>query len=579
MNRAGVAAGLLLLTACGKPAAPPVAAAVLTPADLAAQSAEFKREVVKAAEGVWVAVGYGIANSILIEGTDGNIVVDTMESMQSARAVAADFAKISAKPVKAIIYTHSHPDHIGGAPAFLPAGSAVPVYAQEDVARNMDKIASELQPIITKRSLRMYGWGLAPAEHVNVGLGPALDLHEGSTIQIVRPTKTFRDTLEDTVAGIHFQLVHAPGETDDHLFVWLPERKVLLAGDNIYRAFPNLYTIRGTSFRDPKKWAASIDLMRRLHPAVLIPSHTRPLLGEAFIQTTLTDYRDAIRYVHDQSIRMMNAGLLPDEIAERLQLPAHLAASPFLKEFYGKPSWSAKSLYAGQLGWFDGTPEHLHPLPPLQQAQHLVTLAGGEDELDAAIRSAADENDHQWVLELSGAALRLNADNAIAKHARLISLKAMGEAESNPNARHWYLVAYHELKGDLKLPERAVTPTPAMLTAMPLSTFFDGMAVNLDAQAAADRQTVVRFEFSDSAEAWTYVVRRGVSEIIAPGEVAPEAQLVVSVRAQAFKEMLARLRNPALSIAKDFEMKKGGKLDFIRFMKLFVPLEVEDRKL
>lgn len=575
MRPALTAAGLLLLSACGKPAPPP-AVPVATPADLAAQSTEFKREVVKAADGVWVAVGYGIANSILLEGTDGSIVVDTMESMESARAVAADFAKISTKPVKAIIYTHSHPDHIAGAGAFIPAGSTVPIYAQEDVARNMDKISSELQPIITQRSLRMYGWGLTPEERVNVGLGNELDLHEGSTIQILRPTKTFRDTLDDTVAGIHFQLVHAPGETDDQLFVWLPERKVLLSGDNIYRAFPNLYTIRGTSFRDPKKWAASLDQMRRLHAAVLVPSHTRPLQGEKLISETLTDYRDAIRYVHDQTIRLMNAGLLPDEIAERIKLPAHLAKSPFLQEFYGRPSWSAKSLYAGQLGWFDGTPEHLHPLPPLQQARHLAALAGGEEQLDAAIHNAADKNDLQWVLELTGAALRLNARNETAKNARLAALKNLGEAESNPNARHWYLTAYHELRGDLKLPERAVIPTPAMLTAMPLATFFDGLAVNLDAEAAAETQTIVRFEFTGESESWTYIVRRGVSEVIAPGEAAPAADLVVRVHTQVFKEMLAKLRNPALTIAKDFEMVKGSKLDFVRFMKLFIPAEADD---
>lgn len=318
--------------------------------------------------------------------------------------------------------------------------------------------------------------------------------------------------------------------------------------------------------------------MRRLHPTVLIPSHTRPLQGEEQIETALTDYRDAIRYVHDQTLRMMNAGLLPDEIAERLQLPAHLARSPFLKEFYGRPGWSAKSLYAGQLGWFDGLPEHLNPLPPLQQAQHLLDLAGGEDELDASIQQALNDNDHQWVLELTGAALRINPENHAAKLARLSSLKALGEAESNPNARHWYLVAYHELKDGLKLPTQAVTPKPEMLTAMPLSAFFDGMAVNLDAEAAADRQTVVRFEFSDPTEAWTYIVRRGASEIIAPGVAAPDAALIVSVRAQTFKEMLAKLRNPALTIAKDFQMKKGSKLDFIRFMQLFVPLKVEDRK-
>lgn len=561
-----------LLTACGKPMPPPAPPAA-TPADLATHSAEFRREVVQAAPGVWVAVGFGIANSILVEGEDGSIVVDTMESLESAQAVAAAFAKVSSKPVKAIVYTHSHPDHVGGAPAFVPAGSAIPIYAQEDVARNMDKISSELQPVITRRSLRMYGWGLSPEERVNVGIGGELDLHEGSTVSILRPTKTFRDTLEDTVAGIHFQLVHAPGETDDQLFVWLPERKVLLPGDNLYRAFPNLYTIRGTGFRDPKRWAASLDRMRALKAEYLVPSHTRPLAGAELIETTLTDYRDAIRYVHDQTIRMMNAGLLPDEIAARLKLPPHLAASPFLKEFYGKPGWSAKSLFAGQLGWFDGRPEQLQPLPPAEQAQRLSDLAGGAEKMDAAINAAVGKRDWQWVLELTGAALRLKPDNAAAKDARLTALKTLGEAESNPNARHWYLVAWHELRGDLKLPDRAVQPTPAMLAAMPLSVFFDGLAVNLDAEAAGERQTTVRFEFPDTGERWTYIVRRGASEVIAPGGEAPQPDLVVQVPAQVFKEMLAKLRNPGLTIAREFTMQQGSKLDLIGFMRLFVPVE------
>ena len=315
--------------------------------------------------------------------------------------------------------------------------------------------------------------------------------------------------------------------------------------------------------------------MRALPVEVLVPSHTRPLVGAELIHNTLTDYRDAIRYVHDQTLRMINAGLLPDEIAERLKLPAHLAASPFLKEFYGKPGWSAKSLFAGQLGWFDGRPEQLHPLPPTEQAQRLVELAGGAEAMDAAIVAAAAKNDWQWVLELSGAVLRLRPDAAQAKEARLSALKALGEAESNPNARHWYLVAWHELRGDLKLPDRAVQPTPAMLTAMPLSTFFDGLAVNLDAEAAGDRQTTVRFEFTDVGESWTYIVRRGASEVIAPGATAPAPDLVVKVPAQVFKEMLARLRNPGLTIAREFEMGQGSKLEFIGFMRLFVPVEVE----
>lgn len=573
MRRAGqYAAGLgllLALAACGRQAAPP--APVATPADLAAHSAEFKRGVIKVADGVYVAIGYGIANSILLEGSDGSIIVDTMETLESGRAVAVDFRKVSAKPVKAIIYTHSHPDHIGGAAAFLAPGTTVPVYAQEGVTANMDKISSELQPVITRRSLRMYGWGLSPEERVNVGIGGHLDVAQGSTLSILRPTRVFRDRLEDTVAGIHFELVHAPGETDDQLLVWLPERRILLSGDNLYRAFPNLYTIRGTSYRDPKAWVASLDQMRRLKPAVLVPSHTQPLLGEELIYNTLTDYRDGIRYVYDQTLRLMNLGLTPDEIAARLKLPAHLAGSPFLQEFYGNPAWSAKSIFTGNLGWYDGNPSTLQPLPPDERARRYVELAGGEEKLTASIESAERAGDHAWALELSDHALRASPKNERARAARMAALKALGQAESNPNARHYYLVSYHELKGDVSVPSRAIIPKPEMLAAMPLHTFFDGLAVNLDAEKSGDKVMSVRFEFPDAHETWTYIVRRGASEILA--EALPDPDLHVRVSAQVFKEMLARVRRPALTIATDFEMVKGSKLDFAGFMRLFIPAE------
>ncbi|NGY06872.1 alkyl sulfatase dimerization domain-containing protein [Solimonas terrae] len=557
---------VLCLPACHHaPEAAPIAA---TPAALHAQSAEFKREILNPADGVYVAIGYGIANSILLVGDDGVIVVDTTETAESAREVLAAFRKITDKPVKAIVYTHSHPDHIGGAAVFA-AGRDVPVYAQRELVANMQRTSIELQTAITRRSQRMYGMPLPADQVINVGIGPFVDMHADSTVDTLPPTRVFDEQLEDTVAGIHFRLVHAPGETGDQLFMWLPERHIVLSGDNFYRAFPNLYTIRGTSYRDPRAWADSIDKLRALHAEVLVPSHTRPLVGADRIEAALTDYRDAIRYVYDQTIRLINQGRTPDEIAATLRLPAHLASSPYLQTFYGNVPWSAREIYSGLLGWYDGDPASLQPLAPDDTARHMIALAGGIDALAKQITDAESRGEHQWVLQLSGYALRVVPDRDDVRKARIAALRALGAAESNPNARHWYQVSAGELAGEYKLPARVVKPTPAMLARMPLARFFDGMAVNLDPQASGDETLKVGFEFTDVPERYTYIVRQGASEVVPA--ITDDADIVVRVSAQTFKEMLAQLRNPALTIASDFTVVKGSKLGFVRFMRWFVP--------
>lgn len=561
---------VLLMTACGREAAAPPQLSAAASEKLNAHSAEFRKEIIEVTPGVHVAVGYGLANSILLTGKDGHIVVDTMETMEEGRIVSEEFRRIAGgTPLKAIIYTHNHPDHVLGAAAYLRPGETPEIYAHATTSQHMDALSTEFQPVITRRSLRMFGVHLSGDALGNAGIGPYLGVTPESTVNLLRPTKVFDEVLETEIAGIRLRLEHAPGETEDQILVWLPDSRVLLPGDNLYRAFPNLYTIRGTPYRNPKLWANSVDRMRELAPEFLVPSHTRPLSGAQEIAQILTDYRDAIRYVNDQTVRGMNAGYTPDELVERIQLPPHLAASPFLQEFYGKVEWSVRTVFGGSLGWFDGNPSQLHPLPPLASAQRLARLAGGEEKLLAALQTAVTESDWQWVLELSDALLRLRPDDAQVKDARIRALLARGEAESNPNARHYYLTTALELRDGLKLTERALKPQPEMLSQMPLSAFFTGLSVNLDAEASAALDRKVVFEFSDSDEVWTLWVRRGVAEV--QPRALPGAALRVRVSAQVFKEMLAQLRNPALTIARDFEVLEGGTLAFVQFMRLFVP--------
>lgn len=566
--RARVALGcaaVLLSLGCSRPAASPPK--VVSPAALQAHSAEFRQELIDVAPGVRLAIGWGIANVIFLEGPDGVVVVDTMETQEAAAEVLAAYRKVSDLPIRALIYTHSHPDHIGGAGVFAAdAGAPIPVYAHADLTRQMQQTSLELQAAITRRSQRMYGSALPADQRSNIGIGGFLAIAANSRIHTVMPTVVFDERLKVEAAGLTLELRYAPGETGDQIFVWLPESRVLLPGDNFYRSFPNLYTLRGTSYRDPRAWADAIDAMRALQPAVLVPSHTRPLVGETAIEDALRDYRDAIRYVYDQTLRGINQGLGPETIAAQLQLPAHLAASPWLAEFYGTPAWSARSIYGGLLGWFDGNPRHIRPLPPQDAAARWVDLAGGVEAVASEAETAVKAGEFAWVLELSDAGLQVAPEHRGLRQSRIAALRGLAAAESNPNARHWFLTSAAELAGEVTLADRILTPSPEMLAGIPLARYFDALAVNLDAAAAADQVVSVAFDFGE--QAFTYHLRRGASEVRAG--IDPDAELHVRMEAQVFKEMLAQLRNPAVTLLREVEMVRGGRLDFLRFMRLFI---------
>ncbi|MDW8274310.1 MAG: alkyl/aryl-sulfatase, partial [Chitinophagales bacterium] len=411
---------------------------VSSPSELSTHGMIFRKRIEKVGDNIYVAIGYGLANSILIEGKDSCIIIDCMESQQAGQDVKRVFDSICSKPVKAVIYTHYHTDHTSGA-AVLAGNSKPDVYAHELLTTYLDKTNTLVRPIAEKRAYRMFGVFLDDDAHVHCGIGPRLAINQNTTLGILRPTITFRDSLDVIVSGVHMRLFHAPGETPDHIIVWLPEMRTLLCGDNVYKAFPNLYTIRGTPYRDVNLWRQSVDKMRALRPEVLIPSHTEVLFGEKNVYEVLTAYRDAIQYVHDQTVRGMNQGLTPDELAEQIKLPPHLKEHPWLREYYGKVSWSVRAIFNGYLGFFDGNPATLLPLSPASRAFKIEELAGGRQKLLRQIESSLKGEDFQWALELTDYYLALYPDDNEAVQLRIKCLMALGYAQLNPNARHYYL--------------------------------------------------------------------------------------------------------------------------------------------
>jgi len=521
-------------------------------------------QIISVTENIHVAMGFGLANSILIEGRQGNIIVDCMESNEAAERVKNEFEKISSKPVKAIIYTHNHADHIFG--AGIMAGDDQPdVYAHELTNHYINRLLNVVLKSTALRSYRMFGTQLDKSVHAGCGIGPHLDANENTTRSLIRPTQTFTDSLNVNIEGIELQLIHAPGETDDQLFVWLPNEKILLPGDNIYKTFPNLYTIRGTPYRDVITWANSLDKMRYLKPEILIPSHTEPIKGVTKIEGILTDYADGIRFVHDQTIRYINKGFTTAEIAEQVVLPPHLSQSLYLKEFYGRVDWSVKNVFNGYFGWFDGNATTLLPLSILTKAERMAALAGDESALFKNAAQAQKNKDYQWALELTDHLLVLDFETEKTKEIRYQCLTALGESQSNPNARNYYLSQALELKGKNIVP--AMELPLSIIETIPIESIFKTLSVSLKAEKCLDYEKNVTFQFTDTNETYSLIIRNGILEVQA--FKVGESDIAITTDTTTWRSLATELIKPTTAITKGDLKVKGGLLAFKQFMDMF----------
>lgn len=586
---AAAASSLLALPALAKPpagkpaAAPPydkarpfMTAPRIDP-ELKAHGAIFDRHVHKIGENVYSAVGWSGCNSIMVVGRDGVIIVDTGSSLGSAQEAAGELRKITDKPVRAIVYTSFHLDHINGVKAYASdddvASGRVMVIAHETLVANVRRSAI-LAPVLGARTAYNFGAILSGADiaDMNLGSGPIVPPGEAT---FIAPTKTFRDTLEITVCGIALRLLHVPSESADQIAVFLPDSKILLSAEVIpAQCFPVLHPLRGEAFRDPVDWYESIDKLRRLEPVAIVPSHGVPIVGPAEAQEVMCAYRDAIQYVHDQTIRLMNKGLTPDELAESLKLPPRLANyKPWLQEFCGSVSQATRAIYQGQLGWFEGDPVALAPIPRLEKARREIALMGGAPRVFEAAETAFRDGDFQWAAELATRLVRVDYADWPARRLKAAALRSLGYAQANAIWRNWYLSAALELDREGFNPlfiqygvARAFT-SPDLATALPARAFIASLPVRLRAEDALDVLLTIGFHFPNHGENYAVAIRQGVAEILDFVPDNADASLTLD------KPALSRIRLGQSTIhdilAEDRRVGKGSAADIDRFFSYF----------
>lgn len=408
----------------------------------------FEKEIIQLADNVFMAFGFAASNVFMIVGDEGIVIIDTSETTTAAKNILTEFRKITDLPVHTIIFTHSHRDHVSGASVFA-AGRSPDILASTGFSDDSLFVASS-HPMPTKvmqlRTKRQFGIGLSyPDEIIGIGVGPGNRPLQGMGAGALRPTRCIGDEGESvSICGIELQLTMAPGETPDHMVVWYAAKNVLISGDNYYRSFPNLYAIRGTAYREFEKWADTMDLLMDFEPEVLGPGHTKPVFGNAVINEVLTDYRDAIRHVVNETRKGMDAGLTIDELADQVKLPSKLAEKPHLREFYGRVDHAVRAYFVGTMGWFDGNPTSLSPLSPSEEAKRFIKLVGGVDAVLKEIENSSQKGDLQWALQLVDRLIYAGEGvNTAQIKADLLREHAIDQI--NCPTRHYYLQCAKEL--------------------------------------------------------------------------------------------------------------------------------------
>ena len=410
----------------------------------------FKKGIVQLGENVYQAFGFAASNVYMVIGVDGIIIIDTSETTTAAKNILAEFRKITSLPVKAIILTHSHRDHVSGASVFAE-GENPEILASDKSSEDPLIVATE-HPRATRamqmRTKRQFGIGLSyPEEIIGIGVGPGDRPLKGMGEGILKPSRKIAEDGETVeLCGVSLQLIMAPGETPDHMVVWYPEKKILFSGDNFYRSFPNLYAIRGTEYRDFDTWANTMDLLLSFKPEVLAPGHTKAVFGFENITTVLGDYRDAIRHVVNETRNGMDAGLTIDDLAHSVKLPENLANKPHLREYYGRVDFAVRAYFVGTMGWFDGNPTSLSPLSPRDEAERFIKLAGGPDKVKNEVDTARSTGDYQWALQLIDRLICSTEDTNDLDKLKAKILRQHAVSQINCPTRHYYIQCAKELE-------------------------------------------------------------------------------------------------------------------------------------
>ena len=477
-----------------------------------------KNGLFQVSDTIWQVRGFDISNATFIKGETGWIVIDPLTTAETAAAALALVnEKLGARPVVAVIYTHSHTDHFGGvkgmvSQADVDAGKVQIIapqgFLEEAVSENV--IAGTA---MSRRATYQFGYNLVPGPEGQITSGIGQAVSKG-TMTLIPPTKTIERTGEALVIdGVRIEFQMTPGtEAPAEMNLFFPDLRILCMAENANPAMHNVLTPRGALVRDARAWSGYLGESLRLYgdrTDVMFTSHGWPRFGGDVVRAYLADHRDAYKYLHDQTVRLMNQGYTGAEIANRIALPPALARQWFNRGYYGTMSFNSRAVYQRYMGWYDANPVNLAVLDPADQAGRYVVAMGGPAKVKALAQAAHDAGDYSWAATLLNNVVLDNPKDGEASQALARAYEQLAWQAESSLWRNMYLSGAVELRNGGPTPS-PVSGSPDIITNLPSPMIFDLLAVRLDPEKAGNAKLRVIFAFPERKERFLVQVRNGV---------------------------------------------------------------------
>jgi alkyl sulfatase BDS1-like metallo-beta-lactamase superfamily hydrolase len=519
----------------------------------------------KVTEGIWQVRNYDVDNMTVVAGKTGWIIIDPTMSVETAKAgMALVEQHLGKRPIRAMIYTHSHIDHFGGARGLIDEKSikeqGIRVIAPEGFMEHAIAENVLAGNVMTRRAQYQFGAPLAYGERgaTSIGLGSKLSL---GTVSLVAPTESITKTGQELVVdGVRIVFQMAPStEAPSEMLFYFPDLKALCVAEDVNKTMHNIYTLRGTKARDALAWSKYVNELIDLFPdaEVAFGSHTWPTWGNARIRDLIVKQRDMYRFIHDEALRLANSGQKMDDLGNAAYYPKALTDEYSTRGYYGSLSHNLRGVYSFYLGWYDGNPATLNRYPVVETSRRYVAALGGADAALAQARKAADAGDYRWAAELGNHVVLADGNNVKARALQADALEQLGYQSENGVWRNQYLTAAKELREGVK-PLRLSTQGPDVARAMTLEQVFDLLAVRLNHAKAEGRDLGLNFVFTDTNERYALELSNSVLNHT-KGRVLknPAATLSIS-RGALFKMLVARVPLPELIKAGEAKLEGDG---------------------